>query len=153
MFELKQYVENLCWRAFQKNRFDPALDLSDFRQHAALALLKAQKTFDKEKGEWNSYAVACVRNSLLKVKAKYPPPLDKKANYVPPADHFIFEVRDMFDNALLTPRAQKLLRAALKVKFLEPCTMRALGISLGMSKYDLQLAVSELRNKFRTNMV
>jgi hypothetical protein len=151
MFQLEKYVELLCWRMYRGNNRDRALDLEDFRQQAQLALLEAQRKYETSKGSWTTFAVTCVKNSLLSFAEKsesyceLPNPEHLGARS---PDFFVSDVLDFAERVPLTRKTRKLLVSALNADLLPRCSQQSLRKSVGMTVQEFHVALTELQKKF-----
>jgi RNA polymerase sigma factor (sigma-70 family) len=152
-FSLDKYIEGLCWKAYLVKRLDRSLEFEDVLQEARLALAKAEKEFDPTRGKWPTFAVGCVRNSLLNLlkSRKDADRLDDQHELsVERCESYIENARHFLNHADLSDEARYVLRAVFRSRLLSPYLCRAaLRKSIGMSSRDFGRAVAELRKKYR----
>ncbi|SDB27482.1 sigma factor [Eubacterium oxidoreducens] len=63
------YAQNVA-RVFCRQNKVLSADFEDYEQESYLALVKASKGFNPEKGDWKSYVATCVRNHLVAINKK-----------------------------------------------------------------------------------
>lgn len=152
-FNLDRYVENLCWAAYQKAQLDKSLEFNDLLQQARLALLRAERSYSGTRGSWHTFAVTCVRNSLVDLLRRNlrlsGDRLDDHRELVTPENYaYLRNARLFLDDVELSNEARMVLRAVFRSRLMPSLSLRSLQRSLNMPARRFRRAVAELRKKY-----
>jgi len=155
-FDLSLYTESLARRAFFKN-LDNSLALEDYKQIAAMSVLRARRRFRKaKKTKFETFAIHCVKNSLVTMTRRQKPSGYELMEEIAtdPKDDFVFRVQSFITSCQsLSEAAQQVANGLLGIWTLPTVSLTSFRRSLRMSKLDFNRACKELRTRFHGEVV